>query len=176
MGIESTRLLAITDRPFREVLQLVTGSPPDLVLVSQSMQPPPHSSIAVPPLPEDVDLLVRRSSYVHGGIVLSRHVSFVAASALPAGIGAALRDANMDLSDVVATERVRKLDFSFGRAGAEGCVDEAILEGFNADGFLPEFVWRRYVGTVREGPAFVILEALAEELPAGVRAKPTGAR
>jgi hypothetical protein len=171
MAIESARLLAITDRPFREVLQLVTGSPPDLVLVSQSIQHPPHSSIAVPPLPGDVDLLVRRSSYVHDGLVLSRHVSFVVASALSAGMSAALRDANMDLSDVVAIERVRKVDISFGSAGAEGCIEEAILEGFGEDGFLPEFLWRRYVGMVRGVPAFVVLEALAAQLPAGVRAK-----
>jgi hypothetical protein len=165
MAIESARLLAITDRPFRRVLQLVTGCPPDLVLVSQSTQPPPHSSIAVPPLPWDDDLLVRRSSYVHRGSVLSRHVSFVTASSLSGWIMAALREAHMDLREVVATERVQKLDFSFGRTGTEDSVDKAILEGFGADGFLPEFVWRRYVGTIREEPAFVILEALPVELP-----------
>jgi hypothetical protein len=78
---------------------------------------------------------------------------------------AALREAHMDLREVVATERVQKLDFSFGRTGTEDSVDKAILEGFGADGFLPEFVWRRYVGTIREEPAFVILEALPVELP-----------
>jgi len=167
VAIESARLLAITDQPLRRVLQLVTGTPPDLVLVSQSIQPPPHSPIAVPPLPGDLDLLVRRTSYMHHGLVLSRHVSFVVVSALPSRIMVALREANMDLSDVAATEGARKLDFSFGLAGTEEGIDEAILEGFGADGFPPEFAWRRYLGTIRGAPVFVILEALAAELPAG---------
>jgi hypothetical protein len=175
MATESDRLLAITDQPFRRVLQLMTGTPPCLELVSQSIQSPPHSSIAVPPLPADFDLLVRRTSYVHRGSVLSRHVSFVVPSALPSRIMVALREASMDLSDVVATEGVRKLDFSFGRTGTEKGVDEAILEGFGADGFPPEFVWRRYLGTIREAPVFVILEALASELPASP-AKPKPSR
>jgi hypothetical protein len=172
VAIESASLLAVTDRPFRRVLQRVTGTPPDLVLVSQSIQPPPHSSIAVPPLPGDIDLLVRRSSYVHQGSVLSRHVSFVLESALRSRILVALRDANMDLSDVTATEGVRKLDFSFGHAGTEDVVDEAILEGFGADGFPPDFVWRRYVGTMRGAPAFVILEALTANLSGGETSPP----
>ena len=147
----------------------MTGTPPDLVLVSQSIQPSSDSSIAVPPLPADFDLLVRRTSYTQRGSVLSRHVSFVVASALPSRIMVALREARMDLSDVAATEGVRKLDFSFGRAGTEKGVDEAILEGFGADRFPPDFVWRRYVGTMRGAPVFVILEALASELPASAR-------
>ena len=106
------------------------------------------------------------------GTVLSRHVSFVVASALPSRIMVALREANMDLSAVAATEGVRKLDFSFGRVGTEEGVDEAILEGFGADGFPPEFVWRRYLGTIRGASVFVILEALAAELPAGARPAP----
>ena len=166
VAIESARLFADTDQPFSQALQVVTETPPHLVLVSQSVQPPPHSRIAVPPLPGDVDLLVRRTSYVHRGSVLSRHVSFVFESALAPRIMIALHEATMDLSDVAAMGGVRKLDFSFGRAGTQDEVDEAIFEGFGEDGFVSEFVWRRYVGMVGGTSAFVILEALPADLSA----------
>lgn len=156
--------LFASDGPLATVIAEQLGTEPELELVWQATVQPPHPSW-VDPLPR-MPLLVRHTRYVipDGREVISVHLAWVDVRWLEPESAAELLAGHLTLGDIFDGKWTAKGEFEFGTHDDGTEVSAALAAAFQEmAGPAHGFRWRRYLATIREVPAAVVVEALIEE-------------
>jgi hypothetical protein len=148
-----SELLRETSLILGSMIESVLEAPPELEVLWQSETSPPHPGWVVPPLGERSRILVRRTGYRIGDVILSRNLAYVDLNRVDPGIAQDLLARRLHLGELFLADTIEKSGFEFD-------IEERIPDAASLHDLDEPHVSRRYTAAMNDRIAFVVIESL----------------
>lgn len=149
----ASELLRETSLTLGSMIESVLETPPELEVLWQSEAAPPHPRWAVPPLGERSRILVRRTGYRMGEVILSRNLAYVDLNRVEPGIAPDLLAQRLHLGELFLSDAIEKTGFEFD-------IEERIPDAASMHDLDEPHASRKYTAAMKGRIAFVVIESL----------------
>jgi hypothetical protein len=161
LAIDAFDILRTTDRTLGEVIEGIIGESPELEVIGQWREEPPHPAWVSPPLSRRSTVLERCTGYRFGGQSLSNNLAYVDLGRVDPAVAEELEAGTLHLGRHFMRDDIEKFGFEFGvDADDAGLVAHLRNRVGGAADDLHPFVWRRYYAAVDGLVTFIVIETL----------------